>query len=53
MPEWAAFYINYKGLKKLVKAAAETSQHGGEVDLAGGISRPPERTLRDTLTDVT
>ncbi|OIW27501.1 GDPD-domain-containing protein [Coniochaeta ligniaria NRRL 30616] len=34
VPEWAAFYINYKGLKKLVKTAAETSKHGGEVDLA-------------------
>jgi len=53
VPEWAAFYINYKGLKKLVKAAAETSKQGGEVDLAGGISCPPERTLRATLTDVT
>jgi glycerophosphodiester phosphodiesterase len=42
VPEWAPFYINYKGLKKLVKAAAETWQRGGEVDLAGGRSRPPE-----------
>jgi glycerophosphodiester phosphodiesterase len=42
VPEWAAFYINYKGLKKLVKSAAETSNHGGEVDLAGGRSPPPE-----------
>ncbi|KAB5582563.1 Glycerophosphoryl diester phosphodiesterase family-domain-containing protein [Coniochaeta sp. 2T2.1] len=34
VPEWAAFYINYKGLKKLIKAAAETARNGGEVDLA-------------------
>lgn len=42
VPEWAAFYINYKGLKKLVKAAAETSKNGGEVDLAGGRPLPSE-----------
>ena len=40
VPEWAAFYINYKGLKKLVKAAAEASKHEGEVDLAGRRSPP-------------
>lgn len=36
VPEWAASYINYKGLKKLVKAAAETAKLGETVDLAGG-----------------
>lgn len=35
VPEWASHYINYKGLKKLVKSAAETSKAGGEADLAG------------------
>ncbi len=35
MPEWAASYIDYKGLKKLVKAAAETAKRGQKVDLAG------------------
>jgi glycerophosphodiester phosphodiesterase len=35
VPEWAAFYINYKGLKKLVKAAEIASQKGEPVDLAG------------------
>ncbi len=39
MPEWAASYIDYKGLKKLVRAAAETAQRGEEVDLAGGSSQ--------------
>jgi glycerophosphodiester phosphodiesterase len=40
VPEWSAAYINYKGLKKLVKAAAETAHRGEEVDLAGG--NPPD-----------
>jgi hypothetical protein len=35
VPEWAASYIDYKGLKKLVKAASETASNGGQVDLAG------------------
>ncbi|KAL1311879.1 hypothetical protein AAFC00_001951 [Neodothiora populina] len=35
VPEWASAYINYKGLKKLIKsAAAQGAQGGGEVDLA-------------------
>lgn len=38
VPEWAAFYINYKGLKKLIKAASETAKAGGNVDLAGRAS---------------
>jgi len=37
VPEWAAFYINYKGLKKLVKGLSETASAGHPVDLAGGI----------------
>jgi SPX domain protein involved in polyphosphate accumulation len=36
VPEWAASYINYKGLKKLVKAAAVIVKNGEPVDLAGG-----------------
>lgn len=36
VPEWAAFYINYKGLKKLIKAAAQSAKNGETVDLAGG-----------------
>ncbi|CAJ2512108.1 Uu.00g077330.m01.CDS01 [Anthostomella pinea] len=34
VPEWASSYINYKGLKKLIKAAAETAKAGERVDLA-------------------
>jgi len=34
VPEWAAFYINYKGLKKLIKAAAQSAKDGEKVDLA-------------------
>ncbi|ROT43472.1 glycerophosphodiester phosphodiesterase GDE1 [Sodiomyces alkalinus F11] len=34
VPEWASFYINYKALKKLIKAASETVKAGGQVDLA-------------------
>lgn len=36
VPEWAASYINYKGLKKLVKAASEKAKNGEKVDPAGG-----------------
>ncbi len=36
VPEWAASYINYKGLKNLVKAASEKARHGETVDPAGG-----------------
>jgi hypothetical protein len=35
VPEWAASYINYKGLKKLIKNAAEASKDGSAPDLAG------------------
>ncbi|TVY26164.1 Glycerophosphocholine phosphodiesterase [Lachnellula hyalina] len=34
IPEWSASYINYKGLKKLIKAASETAKTGKDVDLA-------------------
>ncbi|KAI9832298.1 MAG: hypothetical protein M1819_004476 [Sarea resinae] len=35
VPEWASFYINYKGLKKLIKSATEHTKNGGDADLAG------------------
>ncbi|TPX10013.1 uncharacterized protein E0L32_008860 [Thyridium curvatum] len=34
VPEWASSYINYKGLKKLIKAAVQTANSGEKVDLA-------------------
>ncbi|KAK3683761.1 Glycerophosphoryl diester phosphodiesterase family-domain-containing protein [Podospora appendiculata] len=34
VPEWASSYINYKGLKKLVKALAVAAKNGDQVDLA-------------------
>jgi SPX domain protein involved in polyphosphate accumulation len=38
VPEWASSYINYKGLKKLIKTAAEASNESSELDLAGRVS---------------
>jgi glycerophosphodiester phosphodiesterase len=39
VPQWAASYIDYKGLKKLLKSVVIDSQeHGSDIDLAGGIS---------------
>lgn len=39
VPEWASSYIDYKALKKLIKAAAAESAHNGdEPDLAGTVS---------------
>ncbi|KAJ2984718.1 hypothetical protein NUW58_g5913 [Xylaria curta] len=34
VPEWASAYIDYKGLKKLIKAAAGRVKAGKEVDIA-------------------
>ncbi|GAP88639.1 putative glycerophosphodiester phosphodiesterase GDE1 [Rosellinia necatrix] len=34
VPQWASAYINYKGLKRLIKAAAQTAKAGKEVDIA-------------------
>ncbi|KAH6623029.1 Glycerophosphoryl diester phosphodiesterase family-domain-containing protein [Chaetomium tenue] len=34
VPEWAGSYINYKGLKKLIKAGVRAAQDGEQVDLA-------------------
>ncbi|KAH8628518.1 Glycerophosphodiester phosphodiesterase [Alternaria alternata] len=41
VPEWAANYINYKGLKKLIKNAAEASKDGSAPDLAAMSERMP------------
>ena len=35
VPEWSSSYINYKGLKKLVRAAADAARNGEDPDLAG------------------
>jgi glycerophosphodiester phosphodiesterase len=35
VPEWASSYINYKGLKKLIKAASQKQKAGEPVDPAG------------------
>lgn len=35
VPEWAASYINYKALKKLIKSAAEAVKRGMDADTAG------------------
>jgi glycerophosphodiester phosphodiesterase len=35
VPEWASSYINYKGLKKLIKTAVESVKSGEGPDLAG------------------
>lgn len=35
VPEWSSSYINYKGLKKLIKSAAEAAKQEANVDLAG------------------
>lgn len=37
VPEWAANYIDYKGLKKLIKAASEAGKKDGQVDVAGAV----------------
>ncbi|PQE33196.1 Glycerophosphodiester phosphodiesterase GDE1 protein [Rutstroemia sp. NJR-2017a WRK4] len=34
VPEWSSSYINYKGLKKLIKAAAASAKNNSDVDLA-------------------
>ena len=35
VPEWASAYIEYKALKKLIKAAKASEGTHGEPDLAG------------------
>ncbi|KIH94535.1 cyclin dependent kinase (Pho85) [Sporothrix brasiliensis 5110] len=34
VPEWASSYIDYKGLKKLIRSASETAERGETADLA-------------------
>jgi glycerophosphodiester phosphodiesterase len=46
VPEWASSYINYKGLKKLIKTAAEASKHGADPDLAGRFCLLSEQSSR-------
>lgn len=46
VPEWAGSYINYKGLKKLVKAASRAAQNGEPVDLAGVFPPRPAASAR-------
>ena len=50
VPEWASSYINYKGLNKLIKNAAEASKNGAELDLAGEFQR--SRLYRNALEHV-
>jgi hypothetical protein len=40
VPEWSGSYINYKGLKRLIKSAIEAGKLGEEPDLAGKASCP-------------
>lgn len=35
VPEWAAHYINYKGLKKLIKFLSNGNEENDTVDTAG------------------
>jgi len=39
VPEWASSYINYKGLKKLIKSAQKGTDTEGDTDLAGWRAR--------------
>jgi glycerophosphodiester phosphodiesterase len=38
VPEWASHYINYKGLKKLIKAASDTGKDQDAIDTAGELN---------------
>ncbi|KAI9716641.1 MAG: hypothetical protein M1812_005179 [Candelaria pacifica] len=49
VPEWSSSYINYKGLKKLIKFAAETAKREENVDLAG-FFYSLDRNLEDVNT---
>lgn len=35
VPEWASSYVDYNGLKKLIKVAEKAVEGGEEPDLAG------------------
>jgi glycerophosphodiester phosphodiesterase len=38
IPEWASSYINYKGLKQLIKTASQAVKNGEDADLAGKLA---------------
>jgi glycerophosphodiester phosphodiesterase len=38
VPEWSSAYINYKGLKKLIKGAVEVTKTGQDADLTGDMA---------------
>ena len=50
VPEWAATYINYKGLKKLIKTAAEASKDGSAPDLAGKFNHSRSASPKSAIT---
>jgi glycerophosphodiester phosphodiesterase len=39
VPEWAASYIDYKALKKLIKTAKNETRAGEDADLASTVRR--------------
>lgn len=45
VPEWASYYIDYKGLKKLIKTAAQEAREGVDPDLAGKSPIQVTRTI--------
>jgi hypothetical protein len=47
VPEWASSYINYKGLKKLIKTAADAAKDGEGPDLAGKYPNARKVSLAD------
>jgi SPX domain protein involved in polyphosphate accumulation len=49
VPEWASLYINYKGLKKLIKTAAAAVKDGEDPDLAGKYLVPLRQPFADKL----
>ena len=38
VPEWSTHYINYKGLKKLIKSIANVTEENELADTAGELS---------------
>lgn len=52
VPEWAASYINYKGLKKLIKTAAEGRKDGSAPDLAGKLRHKRPTSPISTFTSL-
>lgn len=52
VPEWSSDYINYKGLKKLIKSAAAQEQAASDTDLAGWWPAPTARRPRSLLLTI-